>query len=91
MTDARVLPSQVRAARALLGWTIVQLSSSSGVSVRTIKYFEEDGSEKPFRDATLQKIMSALEENGIEFIGTPEDGPGIRLRVPRTAAEPPKD
>ena len=29
---------------------------------------------------TLEAIQKAFEEAGIEFIGTPEDGPGVRLR-----------
>ena len=29
---------------------------------------------------TLEAIQKALEAAGIEFIGTPEDGPGVRLR-----------
>jgi hypothetical protein len=28
-------------------------------------------------------IKMALEAAGIEFIGTPDDGPGIRVRPPR--------
>jgi hypothetical protein len=36
--------------------------------------FPEAG-PKPF------SIKSALENAGIEFIGTPEDGPGIRTRI----------
>jgi hypothetical protein len=28
---------------------------------------------------TLAKIQTALEAAGIEFIGTPEDAPGIRI------------
>ena len=28
---------------------------------------------------TIVKIKSALEEAGIEFIGTPDEGPGVRL------------
>ena len=35
---------------------------------------------RPSHAATLDKIKAALESAGIEFIGTPEDGPGIRLR-----------
>lgn len=33
---------------------------------------------------TLQKIKSALEAAGIEFIGSPEDRPGIRIGQPKT-------
>lgn len=28
---------------------------------------------------TLDAIQRALEESGIQFIGSPEDGPGVRL------------
>ena len=81
MTDARVLPSQVRAARAFLGWSIPELSAASDVSVRTIKYFESEQKDPAVKDATLAKLIEALLDAGIEFIGTPEDAPGIRLRA----------
>ena len=81
MTDARILPSQVRAARAFIGWSIPKLSAASGVSVRTIKYFESEQKEPAVKDATLAKLIEALLDAGIEFIGTPEDAPGIRLRA----------
>lgn len=79
MADARVLPSQVRAARAFLGWTISELSATSGVSVRTIKYLEAEGPSKQIKDVTLEKITATLMDAGIEFIGTPDDAPGIRF------------
>ena len=31
--------------------------------------------------ANLAALKSAFESGGIEFIGTPEDGPGIRIRI----------
>jgi hypothetical protein len=80
MKHSRVIPAQVRAARALLGWSIPNLSEASDVSVRAIKYFENEGSEKDLKDLTISKLVSALEAAGIEFIGAPDDGPGIRLR-----------
>jgi hypothetical protein len=36
------------------------------------------------RASTLLQIQKALEAAGIEFIGTPEDGPGIRAHVIRS-------
>ncbi len=80
MKHSRVVPAQVRAARASLGWSISNLSEASGVSVRAIKYFENADPEKDLKDLTISKLVNALEVAGIEFIGTPEDGPGIRLR-----------
>jgi transcriptional regulator with XRE-family HTH domain len=80
MKYSRVVPSQVRAARASLGWSISNLSEASGVSVRAIKYFEKEVAEKDLKDLTINKLVNALEAAGIEFIGAPDDGPGIRLR-----------
>ena len=71
---------QVRAARAALRWTIEDLSSRTDLSTRTIKRIEGVDGLASAHVATLIKIQSALEAAGIEFIGTPEDGPGIRLR-----------
>lgn len=71
---------QLRAARAALRWSTELLAQRSDVSARTIKRLEQYDSVPPSHSATLQKIQSALEAAGIEFIGTPEDGPGIRLR-----------
>jgi hypothetical protein len=33
--------------------------------------------------ANLLALQSTLEAAGIEFIGTADDGPGIRIRPPR--------
>ena len=43
----------------------------------------EDGSPNSTR-ANVLAIKNALEDAGIEFIGTPEDRPGIRIASPRT-------
>jgi hypothetical protein len=34
------------------------------------------------KTATVEKLVSALQAAGIEFIGSPDDGPGIRIRRP---------
>jgi hypothetical protein len=39
------------------------------------------------RSSTLAVIKSALESAGIEFIGSPMDGPGIRIRTVSTRSE----
>jgi hypothetical protein len=39
------------------------------------------------RSSTLVVIRSALEAAGIEFIGSPTDGPGIRIRTLSTRSE----
>jgi hypothetical protein len=39
----------------------------------------------------LIEVQKALEAAGIEFIGTPEDGPGIRLRRAAGVKAPARD
>ena len=71
---------QIRAARTALKWSASKLAQISGVSQPTIQRFEQYDGIPPSRSATLFDIKRSLEEAGIEFIGTPDDGPGIRLR-----------
>ncbi len=74
---------QIRAARGALGWSATQLAEKAGVALRTIARFEETDGIPPSRTNTLVEVAKALEAAGIEFIGTPEDGPGVRLHRSR--------
>ena len=70
---------QIRMSRAALGWSIATLSLKSSVSVSTIKRLETEGGLNKATQANLRLIRSTLEEAGIEFIGEPGEGPGVRL------------
>jgi hypothetical protein len=48
--------------------------------MKTIARFEQVDGIPPSHSSTLAEVQKALEAAGIEFIGTPEDGPGIRVR-----------
>jgi transcriptional regulator with XRE-family HTH domain len=71
--------AQIRAARALLRWTTEDLAREAGLASRTIKRFEQTEGIPPSRSSTLAQIQRVLEAAGIEFIGTPEQGPGLRI------------
>ena len=71
---------QIRAARSALGWTATHLAVQAGVGLRTVLRIEAEAGIPQTTTGTLTKIQSALEAAGIVFIGTPEDGPGIRIR-----------
>ena len=75
-----ITSSQLRAARALLKITAIDLASISGVGISTIKRFELSDGVPSGNIKTIDSLKKALEKAGIEFIGTPDDGPGIRLR-----------
>lgn len=72
---------QVKAARALLGWSQADLARESGVSLPTVKRLESEDGELGGRADTATKIVTALESAGIEFIPKNGGGPGVRLRA----------
>jgi len=72
--------AQIRAARALTGMSTDDLATRAGVGWATIKRFEATEGVPPSRGGTLEKVKSALEAAGIEFIGDPLTSPGVRLR-----------
>ncbi len=74
---------QVRAARAMLRWTAQDLADASGVGVATIRRMEVNDGLPSGQIRSLSAIQTAFEHAGIEFVGTPEDGPGVRLKKPR--------
>jgi len=73
---------QIKAGRALLGWSQSDLASESGISEPTIARLESVDGELGGREATVQRIRAALEKGGIQFIEENGGGPGVRLRKP---------
>jgi transcriptional regulator with XRE-family HTH domain len=71
---------QVKAARALLGWSQFDLAKAAGISEPTIARLESASGELGGREATIRRICAALEAGGIEFIEENGGGPGVRLR-----------
>jgi transcriptional regulator with XRE-family HTH domain len=72
--------TQIRAARFALRLSAQELAKRAGVSLPTIQRFEQVDGVPPSRSATLIDVQQALEAAGIEFVGTPDDAPGIRMR-----------
>ena len=77
--------AQIRAARHGLRWSVVELATNSGVSVSTIKRIEVDDGVPSASARNLVAVKAAIEAAGIEFIGTPDDAPGIRIHAHRKA------
>jgi len=76
--------SQIRAARALLDWSGAELASRVALSRNTIAKLEKTNLIPAMRLQTLIDLKRAFEDAGVEFIGTPEDGQGVRLRSNKT-------
>ena len=70
---------QIKMARAALGWSIDVLAEKTSISSRTIKRIEATTGIPNATAANLKLIKHTLEQAGIEFIGSAEEGPGVRL------------
>jgi len=74
---------QVKAARALLGWSQDELAERSGVSIPTVKRLEAAEGELGGRAETAERIVRTLEAGGVLFLPENGEGPGVRLRKDR--------
>ena len=73
--------SQIRAARALLGWSGSKLSAMSGVGVTTIRRYELETGIPSANVRVLAKLKQTLEAAGIEFTGDLLKNPGVTLNI----------
>lgn len=73
-----ITSGQIKAARALLGMTATKLAELSGVAYTTVVRMESSEGIPSGQVKTLDSVQKALEEAGIEFLGSPEDGAGVR-------------
>ena len=74
-----IISEQIRAARQLLRITADELANLSGVGVATIRRYELMSGVPSGNARSVEAIQQALEKAGVEFIGTPDDRPGVRL------------
>ena len=72
---------QLRAARAILRWSLEDLSEKTQIGTTTLKRFESGEGVPNGHFRNLETIKKALEEAGIEFIGSPEEGAGVRWKT----------
>jgi transcriptional regulator with XRE-family HTH domain len=71
---------QLKAARALAGWSREELAKRAGVAAETIKRFELRGSDP--KVSTLLKLRRALASIGIEFTDAVDGkGEGVRFKT----------
>jgi hypothetical protein len=77
-----IVPAQVRAARAMLGWSQELLAQEAEVGLSTVRDFE---SEKRAADTgAVANMRRALRNGGVVFTsGGPGEGPGVRLVADR--------
>jgi len=75
-----ITAEQIKAARALLGWSQPQLVAASGVSLPTIVRMESSVGPGRSTASNVDAVRRALEKAGVTFL-SPDGagGPGVRL------------
>lgn len=69
--------SQIRAARGLLGISAAELAKKAGIGWATLQRIERSDAVTSARLKTLERVIQALEAEGIEFLGDPINSPGV--------------
>ena len=73
--------SQIRAARALLGWNGANLAEKSGIGITTLRRYEVQEGIPAANTSVLMSIKACFEDAGIEFTGDPLKDPGVILHL----------
>jgi transcriptional regulator with XRE-family HTH domain len=77
-----ITSNQIRAARALTEMTVRDLAERSQIAFSTLVRLESAGNTVPAGNIkTIDTVKKTFEKAGIEFIGTPESGAGVRWRL----------
>ena len=76
-----ITSEQIRAVRSMLRITVAHGGCYS-VGVATMKRIEASNGVPPAHARTSDLIQRALIELGVAFVGSVDDAPGVRLRVP---------
>jgi transcriptional regulator with XRE-family HTH domain len=88
MSILKVSIRQIKAARALLGWSQEQLAAAANVSIPTIKRLEAQDGRLGGRTDTGNKLKTAIENAGVEFIDENDGGAGVRMKKSVKKAQP---
>jgi transcriptional regulator with XRE-family HTH domain len=78
-----IFSREIRAGRALVGWSQLELAKAASVGVATVRRLEGAGTQLRGSAEAVWKIQKALEDAGVEFLPADETrGPGVRMRYP---------
>lgn len=76
-----ITSGQIKAARALVGWTARDLAAKAEIGFSTLIRLESADGVPAGNIKTIDAIKKALEEVGIEFTGSPDSQAGVRWRA----------
>jgi hypothetical protein len=65
----------------MLGLTVAEMAKLAGIGFTTMVRLESADGVPAGNVKTLTSVKSAIEKAGIEFIGSPEEGAGVRWKT----------
>jgi len=65
----------------MLGMTVAEMAKLAGIGFTTMVRLESADGVPAGNVKTLTAVKSAIEKAGIEFIGSPEEGAGVRWKI----------
>ena len=81
MVVCMITPRQIRAARALLGWSQQQLADKAIVSLNAVTRLEKGRVDS--RMSTITALERTLGKAGVEFLPAGDRGEGVRMKSPK--------
>lgn len=75
-----ITSGQIKAARALVGWTARDLAAKAEIGFSTLIRLESAEGVPSGNIKTIDAVKKALEDAGVEFTGTPDSQAGVRWR-----------
>ena len=75
-----LIRQQIRAARALLGWSARELADRAGLHITTVQRMEMGRGPVNGNIRSIRRLQEALEAAGAQFIDDDRE-PGVRLRA----------
>ena len=76
-----ITSGQIKAARALLGISIADFAKLAGIGFTTLVRLESSDGVPSGNIRTFEAVQKAFEQAGVEFIGTPDKGAGVRWKL----------
>lgn len=75
-----ITSGQIKAARALVGWTARDLAGKAEIGFSTMIRLESADGVPSGNIKTIDAVKKALEDAGVEFTGTPDSQAGVRWK-----------
>ncbi len=77
-----LMGAQIRAARALIGWSASELAEKAQIGISTLRRAENGDGALTITIANQAAILRALEDAGVTLLDQGARGPGVRLAKP---------